>query len=159
MGIIKYSDVKKYKDFRIFRRTRRVRALIAAFCIALFWVMMYYANNPDFNQSYKGIIYAILALFSVVSMYSLFIAFIKRPRCYAGVIEGARSTGRVVRRGGDLDGSYIMEYGIQTDDGKIYGKNVSSYTGKNYKKFEIGDEVLCVSYGKNNTYMIKKVQL
>lgn len=55
-----------------------------------------------------------------------------------------------------MDSSYIMEYGISNNGEMIYGKNVGAYTGKNYKKLNINDEVVCFSFGKGNTYLIKK---
>ena len=63
----------------------------------------------------------------------------------------------MVRRGDDMDSSYIMEYGISNNGEMIYGKNVGAYTGKNYKKLNINDEVVCFSFGKGNTYLIKKI--
>lgn len=70
---------------------------------------IYFANNPEFNDSYRGAVFAILCLMSVASLYSLFIAFIKIPSRIEGIIQDCRATGRMICRGDDMDSSFIME--------------------------------------------------
>lgn len=157
MNTISYKELRKYQDYRIFRRTQKLRATGGFICIVAFWIMMYFANNPEFEDSYKIIVCAILGLMSVASLYGMLVAFIKIPTRIEGVVLDCRATGRMVRRGDDMDSSYIMEYGISNNGEMIYGKNVGAYTGKNYKKLNINDEVVCFSFGKGNTYLIKKI--
>ena len=157
MNTISYRELRKYQDYRIFRRTQKLRASGGFICLVVFWIMMYFANNPEFKDSYRIVVYAILGLMSVASLYSMFIAFIKIPTRIEGIIQDCRATGRMVRRGDDMDSSYIMEYGISNNGEMTYGKNVGAYTGKNYKKLNIDDEVVCFSFGKGNTYLIKKI--
>ena len=156
MNTISYRELRKYQDYRIFRRTQKLRASSGFICVVVFWIMMYFANNPEFKDSYRIVVYAILGLMSAASLYSMFIAFIKIPTRIEGIIQDCRATGRMVRRGDDMDSSYIMEYGISNNGEMTYGKNVGAYTGKNYKKLNIDDEVVCFSFGKGNTYLIKK---
>ena len=156
MNTISYRELRKYQDYRIFRRTQKLRALGGFICIIVFWVMMYFTNNPEFKDSDRIVVYIILGLMSLASLYSMFIAFIKIPTRIEGIIQYCRATGRMVRGGDDMDSSYIMEYGISNNGKRIYGKNVGAYTGKNYKKLNINDEVVCFSFGKGNTYFVKK---
>ena len=158
MNTIPYKELRKYKDYRVYRRTQKFRALAGFICVIIFWAMMHFANNPEFNDSYKIPIYIILGLISITSLYSMYIAFIKIPIRIEGVIEDCRSTNRIVRRGDNLDGaSYILEYGINYNGEMIYGRNATGYTGVNYKKLDIGDEVIYFSFGKGNVgYFIKK---
>ncbi len=156
MDSMSYRELRQLKDYRIFRRTQRIRAFGVFICVVIFWLMMYFANNPEFKDSYRIAIYVILGLMTLASLYSVYIAFIKIPVRIVGAIQDKRSTGRMVRRGDDMDSSYIMEYGIVNNGEMIYGKNVGAYTGKNYRELNINDEVVCFSFGKGITYLIKK---
>lgn len=157
MDSMSYRELRQLKDYRIFRRTQRIRAFGGFICVVIFWLAMYFANNPEFKDSYRIAVYLILGLITLASLYSVYIAFIKIPvQIVVGTIQDKRW--RMVRQDDDMDSSYIMEYGIMNNGKMIYGINVGSYTGKNYRELNINDEVICFSFGggAQDTFLIKK---
>ncbi len=153
MNTMSYRELRQLTDYRIFRRTQRIRVLGFFICVVIFWLAMYFGNNPEFKESYRIPLYVILGIMTLASLYGIYIAFIKIPVRIIGVIQDKRR-GKAVRHGDHI--SYITEYGIMNNGKMIYGINVGSYTGKNYKKLDINDEVICFSFGEGTTYLIKK---
>ena len=152
---IPYEELQKYQEYMIFRRIQRIRASMFLLDLIIFWMVMCFANL-EFKSSNRITAYAILSLMSLDSLYSMYLAFIKIPTRTEGIIQDCRVNEKLRRRHKRV---YVTEYGISNNGGMIYGENVGSYIGKhykNYKKLNVGDEVICFSFGMGDNYLIKK---
>lgn len=147
--------LKKYDSFIRFQKLRRQRAMIALFFITLFWGFTIFANNPNADRRDVLIVQSLLIIASLCVLYTVFLAFIKRPLIEEGIVASSRDKKRTVKRAGDIENRILKEYLVKTSRGEYWGRNIASYNGSDYRELKVGDEVIWFSYGRGNSYLVQ----
>lgn len=154
MEAVNISELLKIPEFRAFKRKRRFRVLVAGFVLAIFWLLILKANNPNTTITQLAVLMGIMVLISILEVYWIYTAFLKRPKIIVGTIEDIRTRKRTVTRADDLETRYIKEYKVCDKNDELWGKNIASYNGGD-QELVIGDHVIWFSYENNVGYIVK----
>lgn len=149
------NQLKKNSVYKRFRRKSKIRSLVGLIIVVAFWLVMINSNNPNTPQETNTIIYGILFMGSLIIVYMMYTAFVKKPQVvFEAIIVDIREKKRTVNEEDRLRSRLSHQYCVEKNGEKYWGDCIHDYLNGKEGDHSVGERVIYFSMSAGNSYII-----